>query len=73
MNFSFNNYNTEGFYDEMFDENGNVRAGYEHFKERVEQLSKEEYEEKLKELNLETYTGFKETKKYFDSLISFEE
>ncbi len=43
MNFSFNNYNTEGFYDEMFDENGGVRAGYEHFKERVEQLSKEEF------------------------------
>ena len=43
MNFSFNNYNTEGFYDEMFDAEGNVRIGYEAFKERAEQLGVEEF------------------------------
>ncbi|MFT4033864.1 MAG: circularly permuted type 2 ATP-grasp protein [Siphonobacter sp.] len=39
MQFSYNNYQTEGFFDEMFDENGNVRQGYEAFKQRSEQLS----------------------------------
>ncbi|WP_026994540.1 circularly permuted type 2 ATP-grasp protein [Flectobacillus major] len=43
MNFSFNNYDTEGFYDEMFDPEGNVRMGYEAFKERVEQLGVDEF------------------------------
>ncbi|MHA8094195.1 circularly permuted type 2 ATP-grasp protein [Aquirufa lenticrescens] len=43
MNFSFNNYDPEGFFDEMFEADGSVRIGYEHFKERVEQLSKEEF------------------------------
>jgi uncharacterized circularly permuted ATP-grasp superfamily protein len=43
MNFSYDNYNTEGFFDEMFDENGNVRMGYEAFKERTEQLKIEEF------------------------------
>lgn len=43
MNFSYDNYQTEGFFDEMFDENGNVRLGYEAFKERTEQLKIEEF------------------------------
>ncbi|CAM3680515.1 circularly permuted type 2 ATP-grasp protein [Aquirufa aurantiipilula] len=43
MNFSFKDYQTEGFYDEMFSPEGLVREGYEPFKERVEQLSKEEF------------------------------
>ncbi|MBB6002346.1 circularly permuted type 2 ATP-grasp protein [Arcicella rosea] len=43
MNFSFDNYQTEGFFDEMFDAQGNVRMGYEAFKERVEQLKIEEF------------------------------
>ena len=44
MNFSFNHYDTEGFYDEMFTANGEIRPGYQHFKERVEQLSPEEFQ-----------------------------
>ncbi|MHA8101818.1 circularly permuted type 2 ATP-grasp protein [Aquirufa nivalisilvae] len=43
MNFSFKDYLTEGFYDEMFSPEGQVREGYGPFKERVEQLSKEEF------------------------------
>ena len=43
MNFTFDQYDTEGFYDEMFNENGEVRPGYTHFKERVEQLKQEEF------------------------------
>ncbi|RXK47566.1 circularly permuted type 2 ATP-grasp protein [Aquirufa rosea] len=43
MNFSFKDYQTEGFYDEMFSPEGELREGYEPFKERVEQLSKEEF------------------------------
>ncbi len=43
MNFSFENYQTEGFFDEMFDAQGNVRLGYEAFKERVEQLKIDEF------------------------------
>ena len=43
MNFSFNNYNTEGFFDEMFTADGQTRSGYTFFKDRVEQLSKEEF------------------------------
>ncbi|MDF5690008.1 circularly permuted type 2 ATP-grasp protein [Aquirufa aurantiipilula] len=43
MNFSFKDYQTEGFYDEMFSPEGQVREGYGPFKERVEQLSKEEF------------------------------
>jgi uncharacterized circularly permuted ATP-grasp superfamily protein len=44
MNFSFNHYETEGFYDEMFTANGEIRPGYQHFKDRVEQLSPEEFQ-----------------------------
>jgi uncharacterized circularly permuted ATP-grasp superfamily protein len=43
MNFSFDQYETDGFYDEMFTEKGEVRPGYTHFKERVEQLKKVEF------------------------------
>ena len=43
MNFSFDNYNTGGFFDEMFTEDGQIRSGYTFFKDRVEQLSKEEF------------------------------
>jgi uncharacterized circularly permuted ATP-grasp superfamily protein len=43
MNFSFNHYDTEGFFDEMFTSDGQVRLGYTHFKDRVEELSKEEF------------------------------
>lgn len=43
MNFTFDQYDTEGFYDEMFNQNGEVRPGYTHFKERVEQLKQEEF------------------------------
>ena len=41
-NFSFAHYLTEGFYDEMFAANGQVRAGYEVFRQRVETLTCEE-------------------------------
>ena len=43
MNFTFDNYNTEGFFDEMFTSDGQIRSGYTFFKDRVEQLSKEEF------------------------------
>jgi uncharacterized circularly permuted ATP-grasp superfamily protein len=42
MQFSFNNYDTGSFFDEMFEANGSVRPGYESFKNRVEQLTKQE-------------------------------
>jgi uncharacterized circularly permuted ATP-grasp superfamily protein len=44
MNFSFNHYDTEGFYDEMFTPSGEIRPGYQHFKDRVEQLTPEEFQ-----------------------------
>ena len=43
MNFSFDNYNAEGFFDEMFTKDGKTRSGYTFFKDRVEQLTKEEF------------------------------
>jgi len=43
MNFSFDNYNAEGFFDEMFTEDGKTRSVYTFFKDRVEQLTKEEF------------------------------
>lgn len=43
MNFSFESYKTDGFFDEMFEADGSIRIGYEHFKDRVEQLSQEEF------------------------------
>ena len=48
MNFSFNNYDAEGFFDEMFTPEGQVRAGYAHFKDRVENLTKEDFLEKYR-------------------------
>jgi uncharacterized circularly permuted ATP-grasp superfamily protein len=42
MQFSFKNYNTEGFHDEMFTPDGKVRTGYEAFRQRVEQLTQAE-------------------------------
>jgi uncharacterized circularly permuted ATP-grasp superfamily protein len=42
MKFSFSNYQTEQFYDEMFTPEGHVRQGYEHLKRKVEQLRPEE-------------------------------
>ncbi|MFN3379914.1 MAG: circularly permuted type 2 ATP-grasp protein, partial [Runella zeae] len=42
MQFSFKNYDTENFYDEMFTPDGKMRPGYEVFKQRVEQLTQTE-------------------------------
>lgn len=42
-NFNFTSYQTEGFFDEMFTTDNQVREGYTHFKDRVEQLSVEEF------------------------------
>ena len=44
MNFSFEKYDNEGFYDEMFTPSGDIRPGYQHFKDRVEQLTKVEFQ-----------------------------
>ncbi len=44
MNFSFEQYDNEGFYDEMFTPSGDIRPGYQHFKDRVEQLTKLEFQ-----------------------------
>ncbi|GAA4395297.1 circularly permuted type 2 ATP-grasp protein [Nibrella viscosa] len=41
-NFSFADYQTEGFYDEMFTADGQVRPGYLPFFQRVEQLTRNE-------------------------------
>jgi len=40
--FSFAQYQTDGFFDEMFSAEGQLRPGYEAFKSRVEQLTTEE-------------------------------
>ena len=40
--FPVSDYNTEGFYDEMFSANGQVRAGYDIFRQRCETLTPEE-------------------------------
>lgn len=42
MQFSFKNYDTEKFYDEMFTPEGKIRPGCETFKQRVEQLTQTE-------------------------------
>ncbi|AXE20636.1 circularly permuted type 2 ATP-grasp protein [Runella rosea] len=42
MHFSFKNYDTEKFYDEMFSSDGRIRPGCEAFKQRVEQLTQTE-------------------------------
>ena len=41
-NFSFSNYQTENFFDEMFGSDAGVRAGYAPFRQRIEQLSCED-------------------------------
>ncbi len=41
-NFTFSGYDTENFFDEMFDGDKTVRASYVPFRQRVEQLSKED-------------------------------
>lgn len=41
-NFSFSDYQTENFFDEMFSHDAQVRAGYAPFQQRVEQLSRED-------------------------------
>ncbi|WP_266364004.1 circularly permuted type 2 ATP-grasp protein [Tellurirhabdus rosea] len=41
-NFSFSDYQIEGFYDEMFSSDGHVRPGYDAFRQRVEQLTRQE-------------------------------
>jgi len=40
--FTFTQYQTEGFHDEMFTIEGQIRPGYEVFRQRVEQLTREE-------------------------------
>nr|WP_044129708.1 circularly permuted type 2 ATP-grasp protein [Rudanella lutea] len=40
--FSFSDYGLENFYDEMFTADGQVRPGYEVFRRRVEQISRED-------------------------------
>jgi uncharacterized circularly permuted ATP-grasp superfamily protein len=42
MPFNFDSYKTDGFFDEMFDEGGNVRQAYQAFQKRVESLPKDE-------------------------------
>jgi uncharacterized circularly permuted ATP-grasp superfamily protein len=39
-NVSFSGYAQDGFYDEMFDKDGNVRKSYQEFKNQIEKLSK---------------------------------
>lgn len=40
--FSFKSYQTDGFFDEMYKPDGEVRPGYEPFRQRVEQLNRED-------------------------------
>ena len=42
MNFSFSQYQTDNFFDEMFGPKGQIKDGYDLFKNRVEALSREE-------------------------------
>ncbi|WP_461102983.1 circularly permuted type 2 ATP-grasp protein [Spirosoma koreense] len=42
VNFSFEGYQTDNFFDEMFADGTQVRAGYSPFRQRVEQLTREE-------------------------------
>jgi uncharacterized circularly permuted ATP-grasp superfamily protein len=42
MNFSFEKYKLENFYDEMFEPNGDTRQGYQIFQEETEKLSYED-------------------------------
>lgn len=42
MNFSFSDYQTENFFDEMFSPDGDIRSGYEHLKTKFENLTNED-------------------------------
>ena len=42
MNFSFADYNSEAFYDEMFMPEGQIRPGYEHLKSKFETLTSQD-------------------------------
>ncbi len=42
MAFTFDHYKTDGFFDEMFDEQGNVRPAWQAIRKRVEELPKDE-------------------------------
>ncbi|WP_373512119.1 circularly permuted type 2 ATP-grasp protein [Persicitalea sp.] len=42
MNFSFANYNSEAFFDEMFMPEGQIRSGYEHLKTKFENLTSQD-------------------------------
>ena len=42
MNFSFSDYQTENFFDEMFNPDGEIRSGYEHLKNKFENLTNED-------------------------------
>jgi uncharacterized circularly permuted ATP-grasp superfamily protein len=42
MNFSFSDYQTENFFDEMFTPDGGIRPGYEHLKAKFENLTHED-------------------------------
>lgn len=42
MTFSFDQYRTEGFFDEMFEADGTLKQGYDAFRSRVEELSFQE-------------------------------
>ena len=42
MDFSFDKYKTDGFFDEMFAENGKLRDGYLVFKTETEKLTHED-------------------------------
>ena len=42
MNFSFADYNSEAFYDEMFQPEGQIRPGYEHLKTKFETLTSQD-------------------------------
>ncbi len=39
MNFSFSDYQSEEFFDEMFTPDGQIRPGYEHLKNKFENLT----------------------------------
>ncbi|PLY06922.1 MAG: hypothetical protein C0622_00490 [Desulfuromonas sp.] len=45
---NFKNYATDGFYDELFDEEGKPRPGADHFVERINQLPEEELQQRQK-------------------------
>ncbi len=46
MAFSFDDYSTDGFFDEMFEGNGKVRSHYQYFKQQIENLPKGELQQR---------------------------